>query len=157
MIYCCVEPSSALALCQQDLHLHTQRCSYISWPCMHSQICTTCNRNDEHTYVLQSHYEMPPAGTDQGKNKLCNDSPRKGCVSCAMCVCVCLCVFCVHFCPTHELHPVLIKASCSFYIITVWRMPSADSLIISVVCCSTIWLQAHSPPCYSFLLLSFPL
>lgn len=47
-----------------------------------------------------------------GQNKLCNNSPRRRCVSCVF-VCFAACL-----CQTRELHPVLIKAGCSFYIIT---------------------------------------
>lgn len=96
---------------------------------MHSHICTICNRGDERTRVLQSHCEMPPAGTDRGKNKLCNNSPRKCRVSCA-CVFVC---FCVCFCHTHELHPVLIKAGCSFYIITECGACLQQILLLSLL------------------------
>lgn len=109
---------------------------------------------DEHTYVLQSHYEQPPAGGDQGANKLHNISPHKWCASCAcVTVCVCVCVF-VRFCHTHELHPVLIKAGCSFYIITEFAFSR-----FSYYLCLLLHNPApsHSPPCYSFLLLSFPL
>lgn len=63
------------------------------------------------------------------ENKLCNNSPCKCCASCA-CVFVC---FCVCFCHTHELHPVLIKAGCSFYIITECAACLQQILLLSLL------------------------
>ena len=74
--------------------------------------------------VLQSHYEMPPAGTNRGKINYVIIHLH---VACAF-VCFCVC-----FCHTHELHPVLIKAGCSFYIITECGACLQQILLLSLL------------------------
>lgn len=67
------------------------------------------------------------------------------------------CVFSMCLCQTHELHPLLIKADCSFYIITDSDVRLQHILFLSVFAAPVIWLQAHLPFCHSLPFHSFPL
>lgn len=58
-------------------------------------------------------------------------------------------VFSVCLCQTLELHPVLIKAECSFYIITGWDACLQHILLLSVCC-------THHPAPGTLATLLFP-
>lgn len=95
--------------------------------------------------IMKCHQQEQTAG----KNKLCNNSPHECCNSCSSCV------FRVFM--SLELHPVLIKADCSFYIITESYACLQHIFLLSLFAAPAVQLQARLPPCYSFLCSSIPL
>lgn len=93
--------------------MHSRRRLYVSWPRTRSWICAACNCGDEHN-------ACSPVSL---RNATSRNRPRDKInyviihLACAASSCVFVC-FAACLCSTRELHPVLIKAGCSFYIIT---------------------------------------
>lgn len=98
-----------------------------SWPCVHSQVIHALW--GAHICSSVSLWIAVNRNRPGGK-KLRNILPQKWCV---WCTCVIMCgVFCVCLSHTHELHPVLIKAGCSFYIITEFASCLQRILLLSL-------------------------
>lgn len=137
---------------QQDLHVHTALLPCILTPaCIHKFALHVLAGLRAHMFSsLIMKWWNAASRPSPRENELCNKSPRKCFIACVFFL---LCALCVCFCHSHEFHPVLIKTGFSFYIITeCGRLPSADSLIIFVVCCS------HNPAPGAFTtLLSLPI